>query len=78
MEKSNLPHDDGISTPERPASFNNAETEKLPTSFADQGAAMFQEIQEYTAEELEAESDKVRRLIDWNIMPIVSSFHLKS
>ena len=48
------------------------ETMKLDTTFRDQGAAMFQEIQQYTPEELEAESDKVRRLIDWHIMPIVS------
>ena len=38
----------------------------------DQGAALFQEVQEYGPEELEAESAKVRRLIDWHIMPIVS------
>lgn len=49
------------------------ETEKFDAAnLHDQGAAMFQEIQHYTPDELEAESEKVRRLIDWHIMPIVS------
>ena len=51
-----------------------SETMKPKGGYAmhDQGAALFQEVQEYSPEELEAESAKVRRLIDWHIMPIVS------
>jgi len=45
---------------------------KMDYTTHDQGAALFQEVQEYSPEELEAESAKVRRLIDWHIMPIVS------
>lgn len=71
MEKSKELQDGEISTPERPISINNAETAKLPSTLGDQGAAMFLEIQEYSPEELEAESEKVRRKIDWHIMPIV-------
>lgn len=48
------------------------ETMKLEHNDQDIGAALFQEVQEYSPEELEAESAKVRRLIDWHIMPIVS------
>lgn len=32
---------------------------------------LFREIEAYTPEELEAEQAKVRRLLDWRIMPIV-------
>jgi len=52
------------------ASFGEAV--KLKDNAHDQGAQLFQEVQEYSLEELEAESAKVRRIIDWNIMPIVS------
>lgn len=38
----------------------------------DQGVELFQEVPEYSAEELEAASAKVKSLIDWHIMPIVS------
>lgn len=37
----------------------------------DIGAQLYEEVQQYDPAELEAESDQVRRLIDWNIMPIV-------
>jgi hypothetical protein len=48
------------------------ETLKFHQDIHDQGAGLFQEVQEYSTEELEAESEKVRSLIDWHIMPIVS------
>lgn len=32
---------------------------------------LFREIEAYTPEELEAEQIKVRKLLDWRIMPIV-------
>lgn len=38
----------------------------------DIGAQLFQEVQQYSVEELESESAEVLRLIDWHIMPIVS------
>lgn len=38
----------------------------------DIGEDLFREIDEYTPEELEAERVRVRKLIDWRIMPIVS------
>ena len=49
---------------------------KLDNNVHDQGAALFQEVQEYSPEELEAESAKVRSLIDWHIMPIVYFYQL--
>ncbi|TVY48636.1 putative transporter [Lachnellula occidentalis] len=71
MEKSqSLDKPDGIAPPHsHPASIG--ETTKLADNAHDQGAQLFQEVQEYTPEELEAESAKVRRLIDWHIMPIM-------
>jgi hypothetical protein len=59
-------------TPEPRPSSIGGEALKLSDNAHDQGAQLFQEVQEYTAEKLEAESAKVRRLIDWHIMPIVS------
>lgn len=44
----------------------------LPVS-RDIGEDLFREIDDYTPEELEAERIRVRRLIDWRIMPIVRS-----
>jgi hypothetical protein len=67
MEKSEPPE----ITPSRPES-GVGETLKLSTTANGQGAALYHEIQEYSPEELEAESAKVLRLIDWNITPIVS------
>lgn len=49
------------------------ETLKFQHDVHDQGAGLFQEVQEYSREELETESAEVRSLIDWNIMPIVSN-----
>jgi hypothetical protein len=46
---------------------------KFDGNVQDQGAALFQEVQDYLPEELEAESAKVLRLIDWHIMPIVQN-----
>ncbi|TAQ83241.1 hypothetical protein B7494_g8433 [Chlorociboria aeruginascens] len=46
------------------------ETLKLDDNTHDLGVALFQEVQQYTPEEIEAESAEVRRLIDWHIMPI--------
>lgn len=43
----------------------------LPVS-KDIGEDLFREIDDYTPEELEAERIRVRKLIDWRIMPIVS------
>lgn len=68
MEKSQESPDSIAPEPNAP---NLAETFKLD-AVHDQGAALFQEVQEYSPEELEAESANVRRLIDWHIMPIVS------
>lgn len=44
----------------------------LPVS-KDIGEDLFREIDDYTSEELEAERVRVRKLIDWRIMPIVSA-----
>ena len=72
MEKSHPPDSpDGI-TPD-PHATSIGDTTKLVDNAHDQGAQLFQEVQEYTSEELEAESTRVRRLIDWHIMPIASS-----
>lgn len=38
----------------------------------DIGKALYQEVQQYSAEELEVQSKEVLRLIDWYIMPMVS------
>lgn len=43
----------------------------LPVS-KDIGEDLFREIDDYTPEELEAERIRVRKLIDWRVMPIVS------
>lgn len=40
----------------------------------DIGEDLYREIDNYTPEELEAETIRVRKLIDWRIMPIVSIF----
>lgn len=53
-------------------------TVKFSGAVQDQGAALFQEVQEYSPEELEAESAKVLRLIDWHIMPIVRYYGLNT
>jgi hypothetical protein len=42
----------------------------------DIGEDLFRETDEYTPEELEAERIRVRKLIDWRIMPIVSMLRL--
>jgi len=61
-----------ISPETRDVNMSETFKAKMDISTHDQGAALFQEVQEYSPEELEAESAKVRRLIDWHIMPIVS------
>ena len=75
MEKPQLP-EIAPSIPSNRGSGIVGETLKLSTIVNDQGAALFQEIQEYSPEGLEAESAKVLRLTDLNIMPIVSNFTL--
>lgn len=39
---------------------------------ADIAEDLYREIEDFSPEELEAEQTKVRKLIDWRIMPIVS------
>lgn len=69
MEKSS--ENPGAIAPSRRVS-EVGETLKFDGNNKDIGAALFQEVQDYSPEELEAESAKVRRRIDWHIMPIVS------
>lgn len=45
--------------------------EKVPVESHDIGGGLFAEVQQHSAEEFEAESDAVLRLIDWRIMPII-------
>jgi len=70
MEKSPETPDE-ITQPEERHSGQHGETLKFQHDVHDQGAELFQEVQEYSPEELESESAKVRSLIDWHIMPIV-------
>lgn len=69
MEKSSE-NTDAIAPPQRVSDVG--ENLKFDGNNEDLGAALFHEVQDYSPEELEAESAKVRRRIDWNIMPIVS------
>lgn len=69
MEKSPETPDE-ITQPAHRAS-TVGETLKFDSDMQDLGAGLFQEVQGYSPEDLEAESAKVRRLIDWHIMPIV-------
>jgi hypothetical protein len=70
MEKSPETSDE-ISQPAAHRTSTVGETLKFDGDVQDLGAELFLEIQGYSADELEAESAKVRRLIDWHIMPIV-------
>ena len=42
------------------------------TKKGDIAEGLYREIDNFSAEELESEMSKVRKLIDWRIMPIVS------
>lgn len=42
----------------------------------DIGADLYVEAEQLSAEELAVEGAQVLRILDWRIMPIVSSFHL--
>ena len=75
MEKSPEQSDE-IAQPPQPHIVG--EDLKFDNNVQDQGAGLFQEAQDYSPEELEAESAKVRRLIDWHIMPIVSICRVKN
>lgn len=72
VEKSHSPDTTDRIQPD-PHAISISNTTKLAHYTHDEGAQPLQEVQEYIPEELETESAKVRRLIDWNIMPIVSS-----
>lgn len=46
-------------------------TTKELSAAKDLGAELYQEAQGYSQEELKAESQKIRRKIDWHIIPLV-------
>lgn len=70
MEKSPESPDE-IPQPVHGAAIVDDSSLKHDAHAQDLGAGLFHEVQGYSLEELEAESAKVRRLIDWHIMPIV-------
>lgn len=58
------------------ATASTTETDKKHDDYAtgdihDIGAGLYAEAAQFTAEELEEEGARVRKILDWRIMPIV-------
>lgn len=63
---------DHVSTPESDVAEGTLEAAVTSKHIQDIGAELYQEVQQYSKEELEAERKKVLRKIDRVILPIVS------
>ena len=71
-EKAGEPPPNPKSPVKAPLSLDDNMKPETENTISDIAEGLFKEIEEYSAEELEAEKARVLRLIDWRIMPIVS------
>jgi len=62
---------DGIAKAPSVPSINTMEKGTVQPKTADIAEDLYREIENFSPEELEAEQIRVRKLIDWRIMPIV-------